>query len=67
MMEFKARDFRVSKALWNYVVVNVPVEVLHNPPRPTGIFTPKLQGKKGIISMNNIHNVVNINESDKYI
>ena len=52
IMEFKARDFCGSNALWNYVVVNAPVEVLHNPPRPIGIFTPKLQ-------INNIYNVVN--------
>ena len=44
-----------------------PMEVLYNPPRPIGIFTPKSQRKKGIITINNIHNVVNINESDKYI
>ena len=65
--EFRARDFCGSNALWNYVVVNAPVEVLHNPPRPIGIFTPKSQRKKGIITINNIHNVVNINERDKYI
>ena len=46
-MEIKVRDFRGSNALWNYVVVNAPVEVLHNPPWPIGIFTPKSQGKKG--------------------
>ena len=46
MTEFKARDFRGSNALWNYVVVNAPMEVLHNPPQPIEIFTPKLQGKK---------------------
>ena len=46
-MEFKARDFRGSNALWSYVVVNAPVEVLHNPPRPIGIFTPKSQREKG--------------------
>ena len=45
--EFRARDFCGSNALWNYVVVNAPVEVLHNPPRPIGIFTPKSEGKKG--------------------
>ena len=45
-MEFKARDFRGSNALWNYMVVNAPMKVLHNPPRPIEIFTPKLQGKK---------------------
>ena len=65
MTEFKARDFCGSNALWNYVVVNTPVEVLHNPPRPIGIFTPKSQGEKGKI--NNIYNIININESDKYI
>ena len=30
-MEFKVRDFYGSNTLWNYVVVNAPVEVLHNP------------------------------------
>ena len=47
IMEFKARDFRGSNALWNYVIVNAPVKVLHNPPRPIGIFTPKSQKGKG--------------------
>jgi hypothetical protein len=62
--EFKARDFYGSNALWNYVVVNAPMEVSHNPPRPIGIFTPKLHG---IIAINNIHDIVNIDESDKCI
>jgi hypothetical protein len=57
-MKFKERDFRGSNALWNYVVVNTPIEVSHNPPRPIGIFTPKSQRKKGE-KINNIHNVVN--------
>jgi hypothetical protein len=57
--EFRARDFCGSNALWNYVVINAPMEDLHNPPRLIGIFTPKSQGKKGIITINNIHNVVN--------
>ena len=57
-MEFKTRDFRGFNALWNYMIVNAPVEDLHNPPQPIGIFTPKSQrGKRGEI--NNIHNVVN--------
>ena len=61
MTEFKARDFRGSNALWNYVVVNASVEVSHNPLRPIGIFTPKLQ-------INNIYNVVNNeNDGNKYI
>ena len=46
-MEFKASGFCGSNALRNYVVVNAPMEVLHNPPRPIGIFTSKLQEKKG--------------------
>ena len=58
MTEFKARDFCGSNALWNYMVVNAPVEVLHNPLRPIGIFTPKSQGEK-VGEINNIHNVVN--------
>ena len=29
--EFKVRDFCGSNALWNYVVVNAPMEILHNP------------------------------------
>jgi hypothetical protein len=45
--EFKARDFCGSNALWNYVVVNAPMEVLHNPPRTIRIFTPKSQKGKG--------------------
>ena len=58
MTEFKARDFHGSNALWNYMVVNTPMEVLHNPPRPIGIFTPKSQrGKEGEII--NIHDIVN--------
>ena len=58
MIEFKARDFRGSNALWNFVIINAPMKVLHNPPRPIGIFTPKSQrGKEGEI--NNIHNVIN--------
>ena len=65
-MEFKTRDFCGSNALWNYVVVNTPEEVSHNPPRPIRIFTLKSQGKKGE-KTNNIHNIININESDKYI
>jgi hypothetical protein len=61
MTEFKARDFRGSNALWNYVVVNASVEVSHNPPRLIGIFTPKSQ-------INNIYNVVNNeNDGNKYI
>ena len=67
MTEFKAKDFCGSNALWNYVVINAPVEDLHNPPRPIGIFTPKSPRKKGIITITNIHNVVNITRSDKYI
>ena len=55
--EFKARDFCGSNALWNYVVVNAPKDVSHNPPRPIGIFTPKSQGETG--KKINIHNVVN--------
>ena len=47
IMKFKIRDSRGFNALWNYVVVNAPVEVLHNPPQPIGTFTPKSQGKKG--------------------
>jgi hypothetical protein len=46
-MEFKAIGFCGSNALRNYVAVNVPIEVLHNLPRLIGIFTSKLQGKKG--------------------
>ena len=57
-MEFKARDFHGSNALWNYVVVNAPIEVLHNPPQPIGIFTPKNTREKWG-EINNIHNVVN--------
>ena len=58
IMEFKVRNFCGSNTLWNYMVVNTPVKVSHNPPRPIGIFTPKSQrGKRGEI--NNIHNVVN--------
>ena len=45
--EFKARDFCGSNVLWDYVVVNALMEVLHNPPRPIGIFTPKSQRGKG--------------------
>ena len=45
MTEFKARDFCGSNALWNYMVVNAPVEVLHNPPKPLRIFTPKYTEK----------------------
>jgi hypothetical protein len=45
--EFKARDFCGSNALWNYVVVNAPMEVLHNPSRPIRIIMPKSQRKKG--------------------
>jgi hypothetical protein len=33
----------------------MPLKVLHNPPRPIGIFTLKSQGEKG----NNNHNIVN--------
>ena len=40
------------------MVINALMEVLHNPPRPIGILTPKSQGKKGE-KTNNIHNVVN--------
>jgi hypothetical protein len=40
------------------VVVNAPVEVLHNPSRPIGIFTPKSQRKKGGEN-NDIYNIVN--------
>jgi hypothetical protein len=58
MTEFKARDFRGSNALWNYMIINALMEVLHNPPRPIGIFTPKSQRGKGG-EINNIHNVVN--------
>jgi hypothetical protein len=59
MMEFKAKEvFCGSNALWKYVIVDAPVEVLHNPPRLIRIFTPKSQGKKGE-KINNIHNVVN--------
>ena len=48
MLEFKVNEvFCGSNALWNYVVVNAPVKVLHNPPLSIGIFTPKLQGGKG--------------------
>ena len=47
IVEFKAMDFHGSNTLWNYVVVNAPVKVLHNPPRPIGIFTPKSQITKG--------------------
>ena len=57
-MEFKARDFHGSNALWNYVVINAPMEVLHNPPRSIEIFTPKNTREKGG-EINNIHNVVN--------
>ena len=56
--EFKTKGFCGSNALWNYMVVNAPVEVLHNPLRPIGIFTPKSQGEKGE-KTNNIHNVIN--------
>jgi hypothetical protein len=45
--EFKARDFCGSNALWDYVVVNAPMEALRNPPRPNGIFMPKSQRGKG--------------------
>ena len=58
MIESKARDFRGSNALWNYVIINAPMEVLQNPPRPIGIFTAKSQRGKGG-EINNIHNVVN--------
>ena len=47
MTEFKVKDFCGSNALWNYVVVNAPVDDLHNPPQLIGIFMPKSQGKKG--------------------
>jgi hypothetical protein len=33
------------------------LKVLHNPPRPIGIFMPKSQGKKGIIINNVVNNV----------
>ena len=57
MTEFNARDFCGSNALWNYVVVNAPVEVIHNPLQSIGIFMPKSQrGKWGEII--NIYNVV---------
>ncbi len=58
MTEFKVRDFRGSNTLWNYVIINAPMKVLYNPPRPIGIFTPKSQRGKGK-EINNIHNVVN--------
>jgi hypothetical protein len=49
------------------VVVNASVKVLHNPPRLIGIFMHQITRGKGIITINNIYNVVNINESDKRI
>ena len=54
-MEFKARDFRGSNALWNYVVINVSLRsyIIHHD--QSGLSRPNHKGKKGEI---NIHNVV---------
>ena len=57
MTEFKARDFRGSNALWNYMVVNASLRsyIIHHD--QSGFSRPNHKGKKGEI--NNMHNVVN--------
>jgi hypothetical protein len=46
-MEFKAKGFSWVQCLMELRGGKYLVEVLHNPPRPIGIITPILQGKKG--------------------
>jgi hypothetical protein len=58
IMEFKARDFCRSNALWNYVVVNASLRshIIHHD--QSGFSRPSHKGKKWE-KINNIHNVVN--------
>jgi hypothetical protein len=54
-MKFKARDFRGSNVLWNYMVVNASLRsyIIHHD--QSGSSRPNHEGKRGEI---NIHNVV---------
>ena len=54
-----------SNTSWNYVVVNVSLRshIIHH--NQSGFSRPNHKGEKG--EKINIHNVVNMNESDKYI
>ena len=47
IMEFKARDFYGSNALWNYVVVNVLLKsyIIHHD--QSGFSRPNHKGKRG--------------------
>ena len=56
-MELKARDFRGSNALWNYVVVNVSLKFYIIRHDQSGFSRPNHKGEKG--GEINIHNVVN--------
>jgi hypothetical protein len=53
---FKAKDFRGSNALWNYVVVNASLRsyIIHHD--QSGFSRPNQKGKGE--ENNNIHNVV---------
>ena len=58
MTEFKARDFRGSNVLWNYVVVNASLRsyiIRHN---QSGLLCPFYKGEK--YSQYNIYNVVKL-------
>jgi hypothetical protein len=49
MTELKAMEVFMGLMPYGITWLLMPLKVLHNPPRPIGIFMPKSQGEKGII------------------
>jgi hypothetical protein len=49
MTELKAMEVFMRLMPYGITWLLMPLKVLHNPPRPIGIFMPKSQGEKGII------------------
>jgi hypothetical protein len=66
-MEFKARDFCGSNALWDYVVVNASLRSYIIRHDQSGFSRPNHKGKRGGGGeINNIHNVVNNNKMTEF-
>jgi hypothetical protein len=62
-MEFKARDFHGSNALWNYVMANASLRSYINHRDQSGLSRPNHKGKNEGYSQYNMHNVVNVNKA----
>jgi predicted GIY-YIG superfamily endonuclease len=61
-MEFKARDFHGSNALWNYVMANASLRSYINHRDQSGLSRSFLRGT-GIITMQYIHDCVKVNKA----